>query len=933
MAENLIVSNCRCDDIPIGVADAAAAGVREAQEWLKRAEALADEKGGARALYFAETAPQRPDHVPWPTFEGKQILPAEGWERDQFDDSEASSGGTWITIGGQPEGDKKYKGGFPVQISSEGVILKGGPKALRGKHVSQVQSHFETERKARKEAGEKDAFGKVGDFFDKAAAKARKELDRHEAKAPGISKNFDKIAEYQGHKWDIPAKEYAALARELYPQIHQHIQERNDARAYASTRLKVWKSTASAMENRSGKQGQKPKGRTDYTQGGFDVVGRELAKMFPSLGWGSSGDFEARDSEADYAALTWELIKEEKENPSIVSRGFHAKVDEYIENHFKQATANHGKPAHELDAYDPEQFDEHEFSSTQFNLTGDIAFRVRQLGSRIDSDDLAGDGREENPHLTVKFGLHTNSPDDVRSAVQDQPPVAIQFGKCSIFSSSDYDVVKIDIASRALHALNKTIADSLECTDTHPEYKPHVTIAYVKPGLGERYAKTLNDLEGEVAVFGRLVFSDKTRQHHSIPLTGAAQFAEGAQHAPAGGVTVQGTFYKGGEFIPNEVIEKATAEEKEAIKGKPVEPHTLTRHAYHQQEKGKPGYDVQATNKAYWGHVRGALETGKDVPEEVKGHYSDVFGALPEVKQAEPEAPKAAESATSVTDKQRKAIESTLSASAKVHGKQAFEATGKLPHELSLDEYSAIVDPDNAKWRQGQKPEDVHKEWVKAADIHAPHAIHTGALEMYADGSEPSLLNTLKDRQAAENVKPAPAAETPFALTNKPEAAKPKFEEKGNGTQDMLFGTKGLPGERNLFATPGVPEDMVYKPKAPPEPEKPANRSKSFPGIKPGSETHTIARELENAGQLAKRESGVWEGPGGLTGNTAGDVVRAYLAEYKRSTGKRYIPARDQLADLEKSVASMRQQFPEHEVGEKLLERLAELKRKAEAAE
>lgn len=46
----------------------------------------------------------------------------------------------------------------------------------------------------------------------------------------------------------------------------------------------------------------------------------------------------------------------------------------------------------------------------------------------------------------------------------------------------------------------------------------------------------------------------------------AVQFA--AEHAPAGGVTVQGKFYNGGEFIPGEVIAKATAEEKEAIQGK-----------------------------------------------------------------------------------------------------------------------------------------------------------------------------------------------------------------------------------------------------------------------------------------------------------------------------------------------------------------------------
>lgn len=39
-------------------------------------------------------------------------------------------------------------------------------------------------------------------------------------------------------------------------------------------------------------------------------------------------------------------------------------------------------------------------------------------------------------------------------------------------------------------------------------------------------------------------------------------------HAPAGGVTVQGRQFRGGEFIPGDVIDKATPEEKAAVDGK-----------------------------------------------------------------------------------------------------------------------------------------------------------------------------------------------------------------------------------------------------------------------------------------------------------------------------------------------------------------------------
>lgn len=171
----------------------------------------------------------------------------------------------------------------------------------------------------------------------------------------------------------------------------------------------------------------------------------------------------------------------------------------------------------------------HSFSSTQFDLPSELAFEVRQLGEQIPSDDLAEDGRELNPHVTIKYGLHTNDAEDVRAAVNGESPVAIQLGKCSVFEVSDkdsqrggakFDVVKIEVESKALHQLNKRISEALPCTDTFPEYKPHITIAYVKPGLGKVYAEKLNSLQGRVAVFDRLTFSNKHRIHFSIPLTG-----------------------------------------------------------------------------------------------------------------------------------------------------------------------------------------------------------------------------------------------------------------------------------------------------------------------------------------------------------------------------------------------------------------------------
>jgi 2'-5' RNA ligase len=65
--------------------------------------------------------------------------------------------------------------------------------------------------------------------------------------------------------------------------------------------------------------------------------------------------------------------------------------------------------------------------------------------------------------------------------------------------------------------LNKFISDSTECTDSHPDYKPHITLAYVKAGEGAKYAGD-DSLEGIPLSFDTLIFSGKDKERTEIPL-------------------------------------------------------------------------------------------------------------------------------------------------------------------------------------------------------------------------------------------------------------------------------------------------------------------------------------------------------------------------------------------------------------------------------
>lgn len=162
----------------------------------------------------------------------------------------------------------------------------------------------------------------------------------------------------------------------------------------------------------------------------------------------------------------------------------------------------------------------HKFASTQVNLPEDIAPAQKAAAAAIPDADLAEDGRELEPHITALYGLDANDASGVAKALQGEGPIKARIGKTSIFENPDFDVVKMDIDSPDLHRLNKKLTDEVGAPgNTHPKYEPHVTLAYVKKGLGQKYdGKEIPGLTGKEVTFNSLDFSGKDRTHTEIPL-------------------------------------------------------------------------------------------------------------------------------------------------------------------------------------------------------------------------------------------------------------------------------------------------------------------------------------------------------------------------------------------------------------------------------
>ncbi len=157
----------------------------------------------------------------------------------------------------------------------------------------------------------------------------------------------------------------------------------------------------------------------------------------------------------------------------------------------------------------------HSFSCVMIDLPDDLAQKVKSWGQRnVDTADLfvpdgRRTGRETEPHVTVLYGIHTERVSRIRRALEGVQPFTVKLGKASIFKNADMDVLKMEVTSPDLFSLNEKLSESLYNTQTHSEYQPHVTLAYLKKDKGDKYKgdKTFAGTEFEVK---KVVFSSWT---------------------------------------------------------------------------------------------------------------------------------------------------------------------------------------------------------------------------------------------------------------------------------------------------------------------------------------------------------------------------------------------------------------------------------------
>ena len=134
----------------------------------------------------------------------------------------------------------------------------------------------------------------------------------------------------------------------------------------------------------------------------------------------------------------------------------------------------------------------HQNASTQIDVPGSVAAKIIQIGQRLIPDEaLAGDGRVENPHITVKYGVQEDA-ETLAAVVSQFGPFTITLDRVEVFTPSESGngsaPVVVEVHGAELVRMHKAVMQAMGTVGDDFPYVPHITVAYVKPEEAQHFA-------------------------------------------------------------------------------------------------------------------------------------------------------------------------------------------------------------------------------------------------------------------------------------------------------------------------------------------------------------------------------------------------------------------------------------------------------------
>lgn len=129
---------------------------------------------------------------------------------------------------------------------------------------------------------------------------------------------------------------------------------------------------------------------------------------------------------------------------------------------------------------------------------------------------------EEDPHITIKYGIETTDVEEVKKALGNFIPIRVMFGATKMFMASDTrptDVVFIETFGESMRRLRQRVEKNLKTEEPFIYYSPHMTLAFVNEHSAMQYVGS-NPLIGRKFVAEELVFVPAEGDEHIIKCGG-----------------------------------------------------------------------------------------------------------------------------------------------------------------------------------------------------------------------------------------------------------------------------------------------------------------------------------------------------------------------------------------------------------------------------
>ncbi len=159
----------------------------------------------------------------------------------------------------------------------------------------------------------------------------------------------------------------------------------------------------------------------------------------------------------------------------------------------------------------------------------DAFLAVERAREEIDESDLDGTGLRTGPtHITVRYGIQTDDTGAIETYLRSLAPMEATLGSTEAFppsaSSDNAAVIIAPVVCPDLFRVNEQLANEGDFIPPTFDYKPHVTVAYVKSEATGKYVG-LKMTEGQKFTILEVTVVTKSKEKKVIALSGESKQA------------------------------------------------------------------------------------------------------------------------------------------------------------------------------------------------------------------------------------------------------------------------------------------------------------------------------------------------------------------------------------------------------------------------